>query len=128
MAYYFAKTLDLPFDAAVARVTEVLKSKGFGILTTIDVTATLKDKLKVDFRPYLILGACNPSFALRALTAEDKIGAMMPCNVIIQGTSDGKIEVAAIDPIASMKAISNPTLYEVATVVQTLLKQFVDEL
>ncbi|MDX1547693.1 MAG: DUF302 domain-containing protein, partial [Rhodothermales bacterium] len=99
--YYHARTLDLPFDDAIAHVTEALKEEGFGVLTEIDVQATLKKKLDVDFRPYRILGACNPHFAHQALQAEDKIGTMLPCNVIVQQTGDGRTEVAAVDPIAS---------------------------
>src|SRR5690606_34737847 len=110
MDYYFSKTLDMPVDQAVQHVTEALAAKGFGVLTTIDVAATLKKKLNVDFRPYMILGACNPPFAHKALTSEDKIGTMLPCNVIVQQVDDGKSEVAAADPIASMQPIENPEL------------------
>ena len=102
MSYYFNKTLNLSFDKAIARVTEELKKEGFGILTDIDVKATLKQKLDVEFRKYRILGACNPPFAYKALQAEDKIGTMLPCNVIVQEISDGQVEVTAIDPLASM--------------------------
>ena len=114
MSYYFSKKLDGPFDDAVATVKDALKQQGFGILTEIDVKATLKKKLDVDFREYRILGACNPPYALRALQAEDKIGTMLPCNVIVQESPDGGIEVAAIDPIASMRAVDNPELTDVA--------------
>ena len=102
MNYYFNKTLNLSFDKAIARVTEELKKEGFGILTDIDVKATLKQKLDVEFRKYRILGACNPPFAYKALQTEDKIGTMLPCNVIVQEISDGQVEVTAIDPLASM--------------------------
>ena len=102
MAYHFSKTIDRSFDQAVADVTEALQSEGFGVLTTIDVKATLKKKLDVDFRPYTILGACNPNYAYKALQAESRIGTMLPCNVILQQTADGKVEVSAVDPIASM--------------------------
>ena len=98
MSYYFSKTINLPFDAAIIRVTEELKKEGFGVLTEIDVKATLKKKLDVDFRNYRILGACNPPFAHQALLAEDKIGTMLPCNVIVQELAPGTVEVAAIDP------------------------------
>jgi uncharacterized protein (DUF302 family) len=128
MTYYFSKKLGIPFDQAVARATEELKKRGFGILTEIDVKETLKKKLDVDFRPYKILGACNPPFAYQALQAEEKIGLMLPCNVIVQQTPQGEIEVAAIDPIASMQAIDNPKLGQVAVQVQRKLKSFIENL
>ena len=128
MSYYFSTTLDLPFDKAVAYVTEQLKTEGFGILTEIDVKATIKKKLGEDFRNYRILGTCNPPFAHQALLAEGKIGTMLPCNVIVQETVEGAVEVAAIDPIASMQAIENPDLGEVAVEVQARLKRVVDSL
>jgi uncharacterized protein (DUF302 family) len=108
MSYYFSKTIKIAFEEAVIRVTEELKKEGFGVLTEIDVKETLKKKLGVDFRPYKILGACNPPFAYQALQAEDKIGLMLPCNVIVQEISKGVVEVAAIDPTAVMKGIDNP--------------------
>jgi uncharacterized protein (DUF302 family) len=126
MSYYFSKTVDMPFDRAIARVTEELQKEGFGILTEIDVKATLKKRLDVDFRDYVILGACNPPFAHRALEAEDKIGTMLPCNVIVQDLGQGRIEVAAVNPVASMQAIQNPALEETATEVQARLKKVVD--
>ena len=110
MSYYFSKTMEMSFDQAVARVTEELKKEGFGILTQIDVKDKMKEKLNVDFRNYIILGACNPPFAYKALQAEDKIGTMLPCNVIVQENAEGNVEVAAIYPIASMQAIQNPKL------------------
>jgi uncharacterized protein (DUF302 family) len=128
MNYYFSKTLDMPFDKAIEKVTLVLQSKGFGVLTEIDVKATLKKKLDVDFRNYRILGACNPPFAYQALQADDKIGTMLPCNVIVQETADGKVEVSAIDPIASMQAVQNPSLGDVAKQVQNMLKEAVESL
>lgn len=128
MSYYFSKTLDLSFDEAVVKVSEELKKAGFGILTEIDVKETLKAKLNVDFRKYMILGACNPSFAYEALQTEDKIGLMMPCNVIVQETPDGRIEVAAVDPVASMSAVANPKLRDVAGEVRGKLKAVVDSL
>jgi uncharacterized protein (DUF302 family) len=109
-------------------VTEALKKDGFGILTEIDVKETLKKKLNVDFRKYRILGACNPPFAYRALKAEDKIGLMLPCNVIVQELPGGKVEVAAIDPVASMTAIDNPKLAEVGQEVRAKLKAVIDNL
>ena len=121
MTYHFSKTLDLGMDAAVAKVTEALKTEGFGILTEIDVQKTLKAKIDVDFRPYRILGACNPGFAHQALLAEDKIGTMLPCNVIVQEHAPGKVEVSAVDPMESMKAIDNPALGAIATQVREKL-------
>lgn len=128
MSYYYSRMLDDTFERAVLRVTEGLESEGFGVLTEIDVKATLKKKLDVDFRPYLILGACNPPFAHQALVAEDKIGTMLPCNVIVQDFGGGLVEVAAVDPVASMQAISNPALAEVASEVRTRLQRVVDNL
>ena len=128
MAYYFSRMLPISFDEAIARVTEELKKEGFGILTDIDVKATLKKKLDVDFRKYRILGACHPQFAYQALQAEDKIGTMLPCNVIVQELSEGKVEVAAIDPIASMVAVQNPSLGGVAQQVQAKLKKVIENL
>jgi uncharacterized protein (DUF302 family) len=127
MSYYFSKTVDLPFEEAIARVTEELKNHGFGVLTEIDVRATLKKKLDVDFRNYRILGACNPKFAYQALLAEDKIGTMLPCNVIVQETEQGT-EIAAVDPIASMAAVDNPELAGIARSVQELLQQVIERL
>lgn len=128
MSYYFSKILDVSFDEAVAKVAEELKKEGFGILTDIDVRATLKKKLNADFRKYRILGACNPPFAYQALQAEDKIGLMLPCNVIVQELSEGKVEVAAIDPVASMQAINNPLLGGVARQVHAKLKKMIESL
>jgi uncharacterized protein (DUF302 family) len=128
MNYYFSKILDLSFDEAIDRVVQELKKEGFGVLTEIDVKATLKEKLDVDFRNYRILGACNPPFAHAALEAEDKIGTMLPCSVIVQETPDGAVEVAAIDPIASMQAVQNLALRDIADQVQAKLKQVVDSL
>jgi len=127
MSYHFSKTIDRPFDKAIEDVTAALQSEGFGVLTTIDVKATLKKKLDVDFKPYTILGACNPNYAYQALQAEDKIGTMLPCNVIVQQTGDGKVEISAVDPIASMAAIENPNLGEIAKTVQALLKKVIDK-
>lgn len=127
MAYYFSRKLEAGFDEAVSRVTEALKSQGFGILTEIDVGATLKQKLDVDFRPYRILGACNPPFAYKALQAEDKIGTMLPCNVIVQATDDRRVEIAAIDPAASMQAVDNPALAAIARTIGEKLNTAVQE-
>ena len=126
MSYYFKKTLNLSFDKAIARVTEELKKEKFGILTDIDVKATLKKKLDVEFRNYRILGACNPPFAYKALQAEDKIGTMLPCNVIVQEISDGQVEVTAIDPLASMQAVENPALKEIASEISNKLKTVIN--
>ena len=128
MSYYFSKTINLPFDAAIIRVTEELKKEGFGVLTEIDVKATLKKKLDVDFRNYRILGACNPPFAHQALLAEDKIGTMLPCNVIVQELAPGTVEVAAIDPVASMSAVENPGLAEIGMQVRAKLQKVVESL
>jgi uncharacterized protein (DUF302 family) len=128
MSYYFSKRVDSSFDEAVTRVIDELKKEGFGVLTEIDVKEALKKKLNVDFRRYRILGACNPPFAYRALQVEDKIGTMLPCNVIVQEDGEGKIEVAAIDPIASMRAVENPELREVAEQVQAKLKRVIGNL
>ncbi len=128
MSYHFSKTLQLSMDAAAAKVTETLKQEGFGILTEIDVQKTLKAKIDVDFRPYRILGACNPGYAHKALLAEDKIGVMLPCNVIVQEKSPGVVEVSAVDPVASMKAIENPALGDIATEVRTRLQRVIAQL
>jgi len=114
MNYYFARVVEPGFDEAVARIVDALKQEGFGVLTDIDVAATMKQKLGVDFRKYRILGACNPPLAHKALTAEDKIGVMLPCNVIVQQAGAGKTEVAAIDPRAAMERVGNPALAELA--------------
>jgi uncharacterized protein (DUF302 family) len=128
MTYYFSKTCHLAFDDALSKVTEGLKSEGFGILTEINVQETLKKKLNVDFRKYRILGACNPSFAYQALQAEDQVGVMLPCNVIVQELDDGKVEVSAVDPVASMMAIANPALATIAGQVQSILKKVIESL
>jgi uncharacterized protein (DUF302 family) len=125
MTYYYSKTVRWKFDDAVSKITQALKEEGFGILTEIDVKSTLKNKLNVDFRKYRILGACNPPFAYKALQAEDKIGTMLPCNVIVQETVDGGVEIAAVDPIASMKAIDNPKLHEIAETIGQKLKMVI---
>ena len=128
MSYFFSKKLEVSFDEAINRVSEELKKEGFGILTDIDVKQTLKKKLDVDFKNYRILGACNPHFAYKALQAEDKIGLMLPCNVVVQEHDDLSVEVSAIDPIASMQAVENSELGEVAEQVQAKLKKVIDNL
>lgn len=128
MAYYFSVTLPASFDEAIARTTAALKAEGFGIITEIDVQKTLRDKIGQDFRKYRILGACNPRLAYEALQLEDKIGTMLPCNVVVQEVPGGNIEIAAIDPVASMQAIDNPRLKEAAAQVGEKLKRVVDQL
>ncbi len=128
MSYYFTTTVSKPFDETIDYVTEALKKEGFGILTTIDVRETMKKKLDVDFRNYKILGACNPPFAHKALEAEDKIGTMLPCNLIVQELDNGTVEVAAVDPIASMQAVGNKDLQSTAEEVQQKLKTVIDSL
>lgn len=128
MAYYTSKTVDLEFEQAIERVTEALKKEGFGVLTEIDVKATLKKKLDVDFKKYRILGACNPEFAHQALLAEDKIGVMLPCNVIVEENEDGRVEVSAVNPIASMEAVKNSSLQGIATEVRDRLSGVIESL
>ena len=125
MNYYYSKTIRAEFDDAVSGIKQALKDEGFGILTEIDVRDTLKKKLDVEFRNYRILGACNPPFAYKALQAEDKIGTMLPCNVVVQETVDGRVELAAIDPVASMQAIGNPDLREIAETIGQKLKKII---
>lgn len=126
MSYYFSKTLRAPFEEAVRRTTEAFKQEGFGIITEIDVRQTLKTKIGVDFRKYLILGACNPKLAHEALQLEDKIGTRLPCNVVVQEAGINETEVAAIDPVASMQAVDNPRLKEAARRVQALLHTVIE--
>ena len=114
MSYYIATKVEGPFEKAVELVIEALTAQGFGVLSDIDVKATMRKKLDIDYRNYRILGACNPPFAHKALEAEDKIGTMLPCNVIVQETDSGAIEVAAVDPVSSMQAVGNPALDEIA--------------
>jgi uncharacterized protein (DUF302 family) len=128
MSYYFNKTVSGNFDETIQKVTEELKKEGFGVLTEIDIKATLKKKLDVDFYNYKILGACNAPYAYKALQAENKIGTMLPCNVIVQEREKGKIEVSAVDPAASMQAIENETLGEVANVIREKLKTVINKL
>ena len=128
MSYYFAKTLATGFDDAVARTTEALKQEGFGVLTEIDVGKVLQQKIGVAFRDYRILGACNPALAHEALLLEDKVGTMLPCNVVVQDAGGGRTEVAAIDPVASMQAIDNPRLHEAAEKVRAKLRRVIESL
>jgi len=128
VSYYFNKTVALPFEEAVDRIKAELKKEGFGVLTEIDVQKTLLDKIGVAFRKYRILGACNAPFAYKALQAEDKIGTMLPCSVIVQELASGGVEVAAIDPLASMAAVANPGLGEVGREVREKLMRAVEAL
>ncbi len=128
MGYHFSKTLNISFDEAIARVKDELKKEGFGVITEIDVKDTLKKKLNVDFPKYKILGACNPSFAYEALQVENKIGTMLPCNVIVREVSSTQVEVSAVDPVASMKATENLRLLKIAEKVQGKLKQIIDRI
>ncbi|MEJ2689358.1 MAG: DUF302 domain-containing protein [Deltaproteobacteria bacterium] len=128
MSYYFSTEVAGEFVKVVDRTTKALKEEGFGILTEIDVKATLKEKLGVDFDNYRILGACNPPYAYKALQAENKIGTMLPCNVVVRQAKEGKIEVAAIDPVASMQAVNNPALKDIALEIQQKLKKVIESL
>lgn len=128
MKYYIDKVTDYTFEEAVEKVTEELKKEGFGVLSEINIHEKLKEKLDVDFRKYRILGACNPAAAYQALQAEDKIGTMLPCNVIVQETSNNKVEVAAVNPIASMMAVENPALEATAKDITDRLKRVIEAL
>jgi uncharacterized protein (DUF302 family) len=128
MSYYISTRLKVPFDDAIARAEAALKTEGFGVISRIDIQQTLKSKIDVDFRPYTILGACNPTLAYEALQLEDKVGLMLPCNVIVQKSEPGEVEVAAIDPVASMQAISNPELMKAAAVVRDKLERAIERL
>lgn len=128
MTYYFSVVLDMPFEQAIIRVKEELQKEGFGIVTEVNFKEKLKEKLGVDFRNYMILGACNPKFAYSAMQVEDKIGVMLPCNVVVQSTADGKVEIAAVDPVASMMAIQNPDLEWLAKEVQARMKAVISRL
>jgi uncharacterized protein (DUF302 family) len=128
MSYYITTRTTKSYEEALDKVTSELKKEGFGVLTEIDVKATLKKKLDADFRRYKILGACNPPYAYQALQAEDKIGLMLPCNVIVQETPEGETEVSAIDPIASMQAVDNPTLEEIAAQIKGKLENVINSI
>lgn len=128
MRYYLAKTLSTSFDDALERAAEALKAEGFGVITQIDIRDTLKRKINADFRPYTILGACNPALAFEALKLEDKVGTMLPCNVIVQQLRPGEVEVAAVDPVASMQAIQNRELADKAEAVRRKLEKVVQSL
>lgn len=128
MTYYISKIVDYSFDDALIKVQDELKKEGFGVLTEIDVQATLKNKLNVDFRKYKILGACNPPFAHKAISAEDKIGILLPCNVIVQETQDNKIEIAIMNPIVAMQSVKNEKLGPIAEEVSGKLQKVYQQL
>ena len=128
MSYYFSKVTDLGYDDAIARTKEELKKEGFGVLTEIDVRSTLKQKIDVDFPRYIILGACNPQFAHKALISEDHIGAMLPCNVVVRENGEGRTEVFAVDPIASMSAVENADLGSIAQEVRQKLENLINNI
>jgi uncharacterized protein (DUF302 family) len=128
MNYYISRTIESGFDKAVSEVVDALNVEGFGVLTDIDIAATMKQKLGIEFRPYRILGACNPPLAHRALSAEDKVGVMLPCNVIVHEAGAGKIEVAAIDPRAAMERAGNPALTDLANEVADKLTRVISAL
>ena len=128
MTYHFSKILEHTFENSVDKVKESLKNEGFGVVSEIDIKKTFKEKLDVNFNNYLILGACNPNYALKAISSENKIGTMLPCNVVVQELPDGKIEVSAVDPVASMMAIQNHKLGEIASEVQLKLKKVIENL
>ena len=128
MSYYIAKTLDINFNGAIERVTDELKKEGFGVISEINNQDKLKEKLNIDFRKYMILGACNPSYAYEALQKEDKIGTMLPCNIIVQEHSQNVTEVAVIDPVASMQAVNNPSLAELGNKIRNKLEKVIEAL
>ncbi|MFQ6604025.1 MAG: DUF302 domain-containing protein [Fidelibacterota bacterium] len=128
MSYYFSKTIQAYFAEAIDQVTAALAEEGFGILTQIDVQATLKKKLDVDFKPYVILGACNPPYAYKALQAEEKVGTMLPCNVVVMEQAPGEVEIAAVDPLASMQSIQNPGLAGIAGEIRDKLQSIIQGL
>ena len=128
MNYYIARAIQLPFEAAVTRVEAALKEEGFDVVSHIDIRETLKNKIDVDFRPYCILGACNPTLAYEALRLENKVGTMLPCNVVVQQTGPMESEVAAVDPVASMDAIDNPALHEAARKIREKLAMVMERL
>jgi uncharacterized protein (DUF302 family) len=128
MNYYINKTIRADFDEAVELVTEALKEKGFGILSEIDISEKMREKMDIEFRKYKILGACNPPFAFKALQHEDKVGTLLPCNVILQEVGDGLVEVAAVDPVASMVSIANPGLTSIAEEVRSIFEEMIEDL
>ncbi len=127
MSYHFSKTMNMSFDDAVASTKEALKRHNFGVITQIDMQDIFRKRLSVDFRPYLILGVCNPQLTYRALRADDKIGTMLPCNIVLQQQEEGRVEISAVDPVASMQAITNVEVSQVAQDVRSLLQRVVEE-
>ena len=127
MSFHISRTLEASFDDAILRVVEALKANGFGVMTEIDVAKTLKAKLNKDFRPYRILGACKPDLAFEALSADDRIGVMLPCNVVAQQRDDGKVEISAIDPTATLGTVGNPALAAFAAKVRAMMQRVVDD-
>ena len=128
MSYYFSKSINGDFDAVIEKVNSELQKEGFGVLADINIQGALKNKLGVDFRKYRVLGACNPPFALKALEAEDKIGTMLPCNVVVQEAADGQVEVAAINPVQSMISVGNDQLTEIASQIGEKLQKVIQAL
>jgi uncharacterized protein (DUF302 family) len=126
--YYNSKIVDINFEAAIELVQETLKIHGFGVLTRINVHETLKNKLDVNFRKYVILGACNPTFAHKALQIEDNVGLMLPCNMVIQEHKNGQVEISAISPVASLQAIENPELDDIVSQVEYMLKDIIEKI
>jgi uncharacterized protein (DUF302 family) len=127
MSYYFTKTLKVTFDEAIEKVSEALKTEGFGVVTDFDVSTTFKNKLGIDFRPYRILGACNPPYAKKTLELDDKIGLMLPCNIILQQQENG-VEITSIDPVAVMNIVDNHDMVDIANEIKTKLKNVIDSL
>lgn len=128
MKYYIAKKLSTDFDSAVSKAKEALKEEGFGVLSEINIHEKLKEKLDVDFRKYRILGACNPSLSHQALQKEDKVGTMLPCNVIVQQVGENEIEIAAVDPVISMQGIENDELHKIAKIVKVKLERVISSI
>ena len=128
MDYYFTKTIATSFDEAIQRTTDALKTEGFGIISEINMHDKFKEKLGIDFKKYRILGACNPAYAYKAVQLEEKVGTMLPCNVIVIDKENGTTEVSAVNPIASMMAIRNPSLETIASEVTEKLKRVIDAL
>lgn len=128
MKYYFSKVLNVSFEEAIERVTSELKKQEFGVLTTIDLKEKFKDKLNVEFKKYTILGACNPALAHQALEKEDKLGLLLPCNVVVQEKDEGQVEISIIDPVAAMQMIDNKEIYQFANLVQKKIESVIESL
>ncbi len=127
MSYYFTKTIDATMDEALEKVSESLKTEGFGVVTDFNLSAAFKNKLDIDYKPYRILGVCNPPFAKKTLELDDKIGVLLPCNVVLQQQEEG-IEVSAIDPVAALSTVNNKTIEEIAREIQGKLKRVIESL